>query len=72
MKNGQKLVSTGQVMWPVMTGKWLQSFAVTVICGHSHGWLWAVAVAVMAISEASVTDNDRSCDRPCETLQNEV
>jgi len=55
-----------------MTGKWLQLFAVTVICGHSHGWLWAVAVAVMAIPEAAVTDDDRSFDRPCETLQNEV
>ena len=44
----------------------------TVICSHSHGWLWAVAVTVMAIPEASVTDNDQSFDRMCETLQNKV
>jgi len=30
------LVFTGQVTWPVMTGKWLQSFAVTVIAGYEQ------------------------------------
>ena len=36
------IVFTGQVAWPVMTGKWLQSFAVTVMTGYkqSQSQLW--------------------------------